>query len=130
MKTLDQLHKDFGAFYPTGHMVVAFQAVMDAEKVLRELKTQGWQAADAMELLPQQMLDFAKKNLHEAGILANLGSSLTTVQSFLDAARSGATFLILATPDDASAERVTAAIHHVPFVLAERYHRLAIETVV
>ncbi|MEQ1660636.1 MAG: hypothetical protein ABL896_17870 [Hylemonella sp.] len=127
MKSLEQLHKDFGAFFPTGHMVVAFQQPQDAHQVVHELEALG--RVDALELSPQEMADFAEKNLHEAGFIANLGSSLTTVQSFLDAARAGATFLILPTPDSQTAEHVSQAIHHVPFVLAERYHRLVIETV-
>ncbi len=127
MKSLEQLHKDFGAFFPTGHMVVAFQQPQDAHQVVHELEALG--RVEALELSPQEMADFAEKNLHEAGFIANLGSSLTTVQAFLDAARAGATFLILPTPDSQTAEHVSQAIHHVPFVLAERYHRLVIETV-
>ncbi len=127
MKSLEQLHKDFGAFFPTGHMVVAFQQPQDAHQVVHELEASG--RAEVLELSPQEMADFAEKNLHQAGFIANLGSSLATVQSFLDAARAGATFLILPTPDSRTAEHVSRAIHHVPFVLAERYHRLVIETV-
>ncbi len=127
MKSLEQLHKDFGAFFPTGHMVVAFQQPQDAHQVVHELEELG--RVEALELSPQEMADFAQKNLHEAGFIANMGTSLATVQSFLDAARAGATFLILPTPDSQTAEHVSQAIHHVPFVLAERYHRLVIETV-
>ena len=130
MKPLDKMNKDFGAFYPTGHMVVAFHTQQNANAVLRELQEQGQKHADCMELTARQMIDFAEKNLREAGVIANLGTSLTTVQTFLDVARKGATFLILATPDDAAAKRVTTAIHRVSFVLAERYHNLAIEDVV
>jgi len=129
MKSLEKLHRDFGAFFPTGHMVVAFQQPQDAHQVVHELEELGRQPVDALELSPQEMADFAEKNLHEASFIANMGTSLTTVQSFLDAARAGATFLILPTPDNRAAERVSQAIHHVPFVLAERYHRLVIETV-
>lgn len=128
MKNLDQLHKDFGAFYPTGHTVVAFPDLEAAHQVLHELRLQGLAPGDSMELMPEQMAEFAEKNLHEVGFLAGLGTSVSTLRTFLDAAHHGATFLILATPDDASAERVKEAIHHVSFVLAERYHRLAIET--
>ncbi|MBI2746097.1 MAG: hypothetical protein HYX45_10985 [Burkholderiales bacterium] len=127
MKSLEQLHKDFGAFFPTGHMVVAFQQPQDAHQVVHELEASG--RLEVLELSPQEMADFAEKNLHEAGFIANMGTSLATVQSFLDAARAGATFLILPTPDSLAAEHVSQAIHHVPFVLAERYHRLVIETV-
>ncbi len=129
MKTLDQLHRDFGAFFPSGHMVVAFHQPQDAHQVVHELEAMGPRSGEALELSPQEMAEFAQKNLHEAGFIANLGTSLATVQSFLDAARAGATFLILPTPDNQAAERVAQAIHHVPFVLAERYHRLLIETV-
>ncbi len=129
MKSLDLLHREFGAFFPTGHTVVAFQQPQDAHQVVQELEALEHHAVDALELTPQQMAAFAERNLQEAGFIADMGTSLATVQSFLDAARAGATFLILPTPDSQAAERVAQAIHHVPFVLAERYHRLVIETV-
>lgn len=129
MKSLEKLHRDFGAFFPTGHMVVAFQQPQDARQVVRELEELEHHAVDALELSPQEMAEFAEKNLQQAGFIADMGTSLATVQSFLDAARAGATFLILPTPDSETAEHVAQAIHHVPFVLAERYHRLVIETV-
>lgn len=129
MKSLDQMHREFGAFFPTGHMVVGFQQAEDARQVMHELQALGQATIDALEVSPQQMAEFAEKNLHDAGFIANLGTSLSTVQSFLEAARGGATFLVLPTPNDVAAERVAEVIHHVPFVLAERYHRLVIETV-
>jgi hypothetical protein len=129
MKSLDNLNKDFGAFFPTGHMVVAFQQAQDAHQVVHELEELAHQPLDALEVSPQEMAEFAERNLHQAGFIANLGTSATTVQSFLDAAKAGATFLIVPVPDHAAAERVAEAIHHVPFVLAERYYRLVIETV-
>lgn len=129
MKTLDELKKDFGAFYPTGYMVVGFNDPADAKMVLQDLMEQGQKSGEGMELSSQQMIDFAERNLAEAGVIANLGTSLTTVQAFLDAAKKGAHFLIIPTLDEPAAERVSAAIHRVPFVLAERYHQLAIETV-
>ena len=129
MKALDQLHRDFGAFFPSGHMVVAFHQPEDARRVVHELEEMMSRPPDVLEVAPQDMVSFAEKNLHEAGFIANLGTSLTTVQAFLEAARAGATFLILPTPTQQMAEHVSQAIHHVPFVLAERYHRMVIETV-
>jgi len=129
MKSLEQLRRDFGAFFPAGHMVVAFQQPQDAHQVVHELEELEHQAVEALELSPQEMVEFAERNLQEAGVIANMGTSLTTLRAFLDAARAGATFLILPTPDSQTADHVSQAIHHVPFVLAERYHRLVIETV-
>jgi hypothetical protein len=121
------LKRDFGAFYPTGHLVVGFQKNSDANQVLSELQAQGAEFVDSIHYSAAEMIAFAEHNLAEAGVIASFGTSLSTVQSFLDAARQGASFLILPTPDDLTAQRAMEAIHRVPFVLAQRYHRLAIE---
>ncbi len=121
------LMKDFGAFYPTGHLVVAFELPQHADQVLLELRAMGAAFAESLQLSAKQMENLAKHNLAEAGIIASLGTSLTTVQSFLDAARKGASFLILTTPDDQTALQAMDAIRRVPFLLAQRYHHLAIE---
>jgi hypothetical protein len=129
MKSLQFLRKDLGTFFPSGHMVVAFQQAEDAHQVVHELEALAHRPVDVLEVSPQEMAAFAERNLHQTGFMADMGTSAATVQAFLDAARAGATFLILPTPDNPAAERVSQAIHHVPFVLAERYHRLVIETV-
>ena len=119
--------RDLGAFYPTGYSVVAFETQSDAEKVMNELQAADAVFAGCIEYSPEQMARFAERTLPEAGFIATLGTSLGTVQSFLDAARHGATFLIVPTPNDKATERAIEAVHRVPFALAERYHRLAIE---
>ena len=121
------LMKDFGAFYPTGHLVVAFNNENDAQKVLQELRALGAAFSDSIHLSAPQMVTLAEHNLTEVGVIASMGTSVTTVQSFLDAARQGAAFLILTTPDDATSEQAMQAVRRVPFMLAQRYHTLAIE---
>ena len=121
------LMKDFGAFYPTGHLVVGFTEERDAQQVLQALRGLGGAFVDSLYLSAEQMVKLTEHNLTEAGIIASLGTSLTTVQSFLDAARQGASFLIVTTPDDQTTQQAMDAVHRVPFLLAQRYHRLAIE---
>ena len=121
------LMKDFGAFYPTGHLVVAFNEERDAQQVLQSLRGQGPAFDGSLYLSAQQMQKLAEQNLAEAGVIASMGTSLTTVQAFLDVARQGASFLILTTPDDQTTQQAMDAIHRVPFMLAQRYHSLAIE---
>lgn len=122
------LMRDFGAFYPTGHTVVAFQEQQEAEQVLRELQALGGPFAESVEYSPAQMAEFAEHNLLETGVIASLGTSVTTVRSYLEAARHGATFLIVPTPSDTAAEQMMETVHHVPsFILAQRYRRFAIE---
>ncbi|MEO6973643.1 MAG: hypothetical protein ABI135_09530 [Rhodoferax sp.] len=127
---LDDLGKDFGTFYPRGHMVVAFQAQADLERLAQGLKDLGQVATDHLEVTSHQMIEFAERNIQEAGVLATLGTSVTMLKGFLDAARKDGVFLIISTPDDETAEQVTTVLHEVPHLLAERYHILAIETVV
>jgi hypothetical protein len=122
------LMTDFGSFYPTGHLVVAFKEEEDAHQVLQSLSRLGETFAGSFYMPASQMAHFAEQNLADAGFVATLGTSLTNVQSFLDAARDGASFLILTTPDDETTEQAMQAIRQVPFLLAERYHILAIET--
>ena len=121
------LMKDFGAFYPTDHTVVAFNQEADAQQVLLALRGLGDVFAGSFYLSAGQMVQLAEHNLTEVGVIASMGTSVTTVQAFLDVARKGASFLILTTPDDQTAQQVMDAIHRVPFMLAQRYHALAIE---
>ena len=121
------LMKDFGAFYPTGHLVVAFNEERDAQHVLQSLRAQAPVFAGSLYLSAQQMERLAVHNLAEAGVIASMGTSLTTVQAFLDVARQGASFLVLTTPDDQTTQQAMDEIHRVPFMLAQRYHSLAIE---
>lgn len=126
---LDNLGKDFGAFYPRGHIVLAFQARANLTQLVQSLQDLGQVATNHLEVTSQQMIEFAECNIQEAGVFATLGTSITTLQSFLDAARKDAVFLIVSTPDDNTAEQVTTVLLGVPHLLAERYHVLAIETV-
>lgn len=127
---VDNLGKDFGVFYPRGHMVVAFQAHANLEQLAQGLKDLGQATTDHLEVTSHQMIEFAERNIQEAGVIATLGTSVTTLQGFLDAARKDAVFLIVPTPDDETAEQVTTVLRGVPHLLAERYRVLAIETVV
>ena len=121
------LMKDFGAFYPTGHLVVAFNEAGDAQQVLQALRGHGEAFVDSFYLSANQMVVLAEDNLAEAGVIASMGTSLTTVQAFLDVARQGASFLIITTPDDPTTQLAMDAVRRVPFMLAQRYHALAIE---
>ena len=129
-ENLDDLGKDFGAFYPTGHVVIAFKTQADLEQVAHDLKSLGPNTASPREVSSAQMIEFAERNIQEAGVLATMGTSVTTLQGFLEAARSGTVFLIVPSPDDETAEQVAVVLRARPYLLAERYRSLAIETMV
>ncbi len=128
-ETLDTLGKDFGAFYPRGHTVVAFQARAHLEQLTKGLQDIGRGSTEHLEVTSQRMIEFAERNIHEALFIATLGTSVDTLRGFLAAAKNDAVFLVVATPDDETAEQVTAVLRVVPHLLAERYRDLAIETI-
>jgi hypothetical protein len=128
-ENLDTLGKDFGAFYPRGHMVVAFQTRGHLAQLTAGLKDLGRVTTDHLEVTSQRMIEFAERNIQEAGVIATMGTSVTTLRGFLEAAKNDAVFLVVPTPDDASAEQVTTVLRGVPYLIAERYRDLAIESV-
>jgi len=129
MKTLNDFGKDFGAFYPRGHTVVGFSTYQSAWSVRGALRAQGPLFDELVDVTPQEMIDFAEINMQQGGVIANMGTSVTTLQKFLDAARTGAHFLIIPTADDEAAAVVTQVLSRVPHLMAQRYHLLAIEDI-
>ncbi len=113
---LDNLGKDFGAFYPRGHVVVAFKTKAELEQAALGLKDVRPSTTPPIEITSSQMIEFAERNIQEAGVMATLGTSITTLQGFLDAARQGAVFLIVPSPDDETAERVTLLLRDGPYL--------------
>ena len=119
---------DFGIFYPRGHLVVAFGKREDAERVRRDLLTGGYDAGDCQLATAAQVLERAERNLEaHTGFIARLGSSDEAVRRHLDAAREGDSFLLIYAPSDLEAERAMRVVRRVPFDLAHRYQRFAIQ---
>lgn len=119
---------DFGIFYPVGYLVVGFSSRAYAEQVQRDLMTGGYDQADCPLFTSEQVAENAQRNLDEnTGFLARLGKSDTAVQIHLDAAKGGATFLLIYAPGDTDTSRAMTVIRRVPFEFVHRYHRLVIE---
>lgn len=56
-----------------------------------------------------------------------MGKSDEAVQAHLNAAKQGAAFMLIYAPGDTDAERAMNVVRRVPFELAHRYRRFAIE---
>lgn len=118
----------FGIFYPIGYLVVGFPKPEDAQQVQRDLLTGGYEQADCSLYTCEEVAAAAERNLADnKGFLARLGKSDNAVQVHLDAARQGATFLLIYAPGDTDSDRAMNVIRRVPFAFAHRYHRLVIE---
>lgn len=119
---------DFGIFYPLGYIVAAFPKREDALRVQQDLLTGGYDSDDCIVYKSEEVAAAAAANLKEnTGWLATLGRSDEAVQAHLNAAKQGAAFMLIFAPDDTEAERAMNVIRRVPFELAHRYRRFAIE---
>ncbi len=119
---------DFGIFYPLGYIVAAFASREDAFRVREDLLQGGYDPEDCVVEFAGTVAAAADKNLKDnTGWLARLGKSDEAVQLHLDAANEGATFLRIFAPHDLDAQRAMNVLRRVPFDLAHRYQRFAIE---
>jgi hypothetical protein len=119
---------DYGIFYPVGYIVAGFPEPAHAEQVQRDLLSGGYEPQDCVMHSAAEVEEASRQNLeHNTGFLARLGRSDDAVRAHLEAARHGATFLLIYAPGDLESKRAMNVVRRVPFVFAHRYHRLAIE---
>jgi hypothetical protein len=97
------------------------------EKVRQDLVSGGYEPSECEIASAEFMADAAQRNINSAGLLARLGASIKFVKSHLEAAKRGATFLLIYAPSLLDVERAMRVVRRVPFLLAHRYTRLAIE---
>lgn len=121
------LPTEFGIFYPTGWIVVAFPEKNSAEQVRRDLFSGGYTEEDCKLAMADQVIPTAQGQLDDAGWLGRLGRADEMVQQHLNAAKQGSVFLIIYAPTESEAERVMNVIRRVPFQFVHRYRRFAIE---
>lgn len=121
------LMTDFGAFYPIGYIVVAFEKYEDAEHVCQELRGGGRDEQNCNLHTAEKVAEAAQKNIDDTGFMARLGKSIAAVKKDLEAAKNGATFLLVYAPKDDDAEQAMNVIRRRQYIHAHRYHRLAIE---
>lgn len=122
------LDTDFGIFYPVGYLVAGFPEPGQAEQVQRDLLAGGYDPKDCVLYSAGQVESASRHNLEQnTGFFARLGRSDEAVRVHLDAAKKGATFLLIYAPGDLESSRAMNVVRRVPFVFVHRYHRLAME---
>jgi hypothetical protein len=61
---------DFGAFYPTGYMIIAFECYEDAEQTCADLRTGGYDERDCGLHTAEEIAEFAQRSLESTGLMA------------------------------------------------------------
>jgi hypothetical protein len=119
---------EFGAFYPIGHLMVAFEREEDAQKVRQDLFTGGYEESEC-EIAPCAfVIDATQRSINSSGFLARIGDSVNFMEKHLEVAKRGATFLLIYAPNLLECERAMRVVRRVPsLILAHRYMRLGIQ---
>ena len=128
-QTLHELQEqgtDLGNFYPTHHIVLAFDNASQSKQAREGLEAVGFKEIRAFT--DQQMQSASQHGLDTAGVIAAMGSSLKMVELHNRLAKEGCHFLMVKAPSDDDTERLMQVIRKNPFRLAQKYHRLVIQT--
>lgn len=113
-------------FYPTGHVVTAFDTAEIAARAREALSKRGFPPEHLLSVDAATMAREAADNLDHKSLLS-AGASVPTRQKQLQLAEAGCHFLIIYAPDDEDHERVLRALAGLPLKYAVKYHRLIIE---
>ncbi len=90
--------------------------------------TGGYEPDDCVFFSCKEVMEATQGNLDQnQGFLPSLGSADKMIKQHLEAAKEGGSFLVIYAPDKLTSDRAMNVIRRVPFALAHRYHRLAIE---
>jgi hypothetical protein len=120
--------KDFGDFYPTHHLLIAFANEKDTKDMEAQLLAEGKKVEDCRYFSARQVAEASQHGMDTAGVFSAMGASIRMVALHNELARKGAHFLLIRPEDDAEVERIMQRARGKSLQLAQRYHRLAIET--
>lgn len=119
--------RDFGVFYPLHYVVAAFPSEDSARKVKQALHTGGYEEDDVLYFGPKEIEERTGRMIEQAGVLANLGTTVDTIRGHHKLARDGAHFLMIHAPTDDESARVMNVVRREKFRVAQKFHRFAIQ---
>ena len=128
--TKEDIRESTGVLNPVGHTVLAFKDDAVATTAAGALHGAGMTAEDVLVYAGSEALPRLRERVATAGGSAGFGYEITLMRRYLALAEAGAGWLIVYTPEDAEAERVTEVATRFGALCAVRYHRLANEDLI
>jgi uncharacterized glyoxalase superfamily protein PhnB len=130
-KRIDFLHEHpvnfFGAFYPLGYVVLAFQQRNEAEQVRKRVMEAGFEEADVTILGADDLIETeGGEGGHADSFASALAGETKIMEKHRELAKSGATFLMVFAPDTVTTERVAKIVEDFSPLTADKYERLTI----
>jgi hypothetical protein len=123
--------RSFGAFYPTGHVVIFFANKGDAERAREALLTGGYEEGEIVILSSDYVVSTIEHLRPHVSVLAQFfGSETRHMEEHLELARQGCDKMVVYAPTEHETKRVMKVARRFGIRFAEKYHRLAIEHLV
>lgn len=119
--------RSFGAFYPTGHIVLFFANKGDAERAREALLTGGYEDGEIVILSSDDVVSAIEDARPHVSLLAQFGSEIRHMEEHLKLAKLGCDKMIVYAPTEHETARVMNVARRFDIKLAEKYHRLAVE---
>jgi hypothetical protein len=123
----DNIPRSFGAFYPTGHVVIFFANKGDAERAREALLTGGYEEDGIVVLSSDYVVSAIESSRPHISLLAQFGFEPQDVEEHLELAKQGCEKMIVYAPTEHESKRVMKVARRFDIRLAEKYHRLAVE---
>ncbi len=98
--------RSFGAFYPTGHVVIFFANKGDAERAREALLTGGYEEGEITILSSDYVVAAIEDALPHVSHLAQLGSETKHMREHLELAKQGCDKMIVYAPTEHESRRV------------------------
>lgn len=118
----------FGVFKPTGHTVLALRSPADVDAVIAALAAHG--LSDVVTYTPQEMAKLARAEREAASPLAAFGYELELLDTHLEMADSGCSFVVVRAPEDAQIAQVAAIARLLKAPSAQHYGRFMIQDLI
>ncbi len=122
--TKEALPLSFGAFKPTGHVVVVLPDEAAGDRMLQRL---GMRDYDAVRLSAEEVVERFKPLLPDASGASGFGSEIQSMRQIYLLALEGHAMMILRAPDTDAQDHLADAARAEGAVLAKKYGMLTIE---
>jgi hypothetical protein len=117
------VQRSFGAFYPSGHVVIFFANKGDAERAREALLTGGYEQNEIVVLSSDYVVTCVKNMLPNVSLLAQTGSETRHLREHLELAKQGCDKMVVYAPTEHESQRVMNVARRFDIRLAEKYHR-------
>ena len=128
--TKGELQESLGAFNPVGHSVLAFADDKAAGEAARAAHDAGFGPADILVFTSAELFPDLQEMMRNASGAAGFGYEITLMRRYLTLAGEGAGWVVVYSPDEAQAARVTEIAKRFGARSAVHYGRLLHEDLI